>query len=333
MDLPTLWFVIIAVLWTGYLLLEGFDFGVGALLPVVSRDETDRQLTLGTIGPVWDGNEVWLITAVGATFAAFPVWYASLLSGFYLPLLLILVALIVRGVALEYRGKRPDARWRARCDAGIVFGSLVPAFFWGVIFANVVRGVPVDARGVVHASVVDLLNPYGLLGGTALLALCLLHGAVFLSLKTGGALRLRARGLGFAAAAVALPALTVALTATAAAREARWAYGAAVAAGLLVVAAAVALRGGREGWAFAATAATAVLVTGTLFGALWPQLLPTTLAGPGLTVGNAASASYTLEVMSWVAAVFTPLVIAYQGWTYWVFRRRLTREPAAVSAT
>ncbi|OLT07921.1 cytochrome d ubiquinol oxidase subunit II, partial [Pseudonocardia sp. CNS-004] len=202
MDLPTVWFVAIAVLWTGYFVLEGFDFGVGMLLPVLGRrSDADRRVLINAIGPVWDGNEVWLITALGAMFAAFPAWYAGLLSGFYVPVLLVVVALIGRGVAFEYRGKVDDARWRARWDAAIVFGSAVPAFTWGLVFANVVRGVELGPDGVVRSSLVDLLNPYALLGGLATVGLFVLHGAVFLALKTDGPVRRRAR----AAAAAARP--------------------------------------------------------------------------------------------------------------------------------
>ena len=194
MELTTVWFVLIAVLWTGYFVLEGFDFGVGMLLPVLGRDDRERRVMINTIGPVWDGNEVWLITAGGATFAAFPEWYATLFSGFYLPLLLILLALIVRGVAFEYRGKRARARpGSAAGTCAIVVGSVVPAFLWGVAFANIVRGVPLDADHEYTGSLLDLLNPYALLGGLTHARRCSsLHGAVFLALKTTGEIRDRA---------------------------------------------------------------------------------------------------------------------------------------------
>ncbi|WP_017598189.1 cytochrome d ubiquinol oxidase subunit II, partial [Nocardiopsis lucentensis] len=194
MELTVIWFVAIAVLWTGYFVLEGFDFGVGTLLPFMGRrDSVDRRVAINAIGPVWDANEVWLLTAGGAMFAAFPAWYASLFSGFYLPLLIILVALIVRGVAFEYRGKRDSSTWRTRWDRAIFFGSAVPAFLWGLIFANVVRGVAMDADHIVTAGLLDLFNPYGLLGGVTTLSLFTLHGAVFLTLKTDGPVRVRAR--------------------------------------------------------------------------------------------------------------------------------------------
>src|SRR5690242_16933048 len=195
MELTDVWFLLIAVLWTGYLVLEGFDFGVGLLLPVVAKDAVDRQVTLRTIGPVWDGNEVWLLVAGGATFAAFPLWYASLFSGFYLALLVILVALIVRGIALEYRNKVDDATWHRRWDLAIVIGSAVPALLWGVALANIVRGVPLDADHNFTGTFFTLLNPYALLGGLTTLVLFALHGAVFLALKTHGPVRDRARAL------------------------------------------------------------------------------------------------------------------------------------------
>src|SRR4051794_32686972 len=195
MELTTVWFALIAVLWIGYFTLEGFDFGVGMLLPVLSENETERRVLINTIGPVWDGNEVWVLVAGGATFAAFPEWYATLFSGFYLPLLLILVALIVRGLAFEYRAKRDDATWRARWDLAIVIGSFVPALLWGVAFANILRGVPIARNKEYVGGFFNLLNPYALLGGTTTLLLFLTHGALFVALKTDGDIRHRARAL------------------------------------------------------------------------------------------------------------------------------------------
>jgi cytochrome d ubiquinol oxidase subunit II len=332
-DLPTVWFVAIAVLWTGYFVLEGFDFGVGMLLPVLGRNvegsrdrEADRRVVINAIGPVWDGNEVWLITAVAAMFAAFPAWYAGVLSGFYVPVLLVIVALIGRGVAFEYRGKVDNSRWRARWDAAIVFGSAVPAFTWGLVFANIVRGVELGPDGVVRSGVLDLLNPYALLGGLATLALFVLHGAVFLALKTDGPVRRRARAAAGATAPAAAATLVAFLGWTQAdhgtpgtALVTAGAIGA-----LLAGAALVARR--REGWAFVATAAAIAATTAALFGALFPALLPS-LVHPAfdLTVAGAASAPYTLGILSWIGAAFLPLVLLYQSWSYWVFRRRVTR--------
>ena len=327
MNLATVWFILIAILWTGYFVLEGFDFGVGILLPVLGRDNTDRRMMINTIGPVWDGNEVWLLTAGGATFAAFPLWYASLFSGFYLALLVILVALIIRGVSFEFRGKVDSVRWRRNWDRAIFTGSVLPALLWGVAFANILRGVPLNAAGVYTGNLLTLLNPYGLLGGLATLSLFTLHGAIFLSLKTTGDLRERARSLAVrvAAAAVPLAAAFLAISQVAHGKPATDVT-AAVAAVALLGAVAAAFRG-REGWAFAGTAVTLVLTVATLFGDLYPDVLPSsTRATFSLTVSNASSAHYALLVMTWVALIFTPIVLLYQGWTYWVFRKRLSRS-------
>src|SRR5689334_22249962 len=189
MALTDVWFILIAVLWAGYLVLDGFDLGVGMLLPVLARTDAERRLMVNTIGPVWDGNEVWLLVAGGATFAAFPMWYASMFSGFYLALLLLLVALIIRGVSFEYRGKVDDPVWRGRWDVAIVIGSTLPALLWGVAFANIVRGVPIDGDGNFTGTVFTLLNPYGLLGGLAVVTLCCTYGAIFVALKTTGSIR------------------------------------------------------------------------------------------------------------------------------------------------
>jgi cytochrome d ubiquinol oxidase subunit II len=328
-DLPTVWFVAIAVLWTGYFVLEGFDFGVGMLLPVLGRGakgEADRRVVINAIGPVWDGNEVWLITAVGAMFAAFPAWYAGMLSGFYLPVLLIIVALIGRGVAFEYRGKVDHPRWRARWDAAIVFGSAAPAFTWGLLFANLVRGVELGSDGVVRSGLLDLLNPYALVGGLATLTLFVLHGAVFLALKTDGPVRRRARVVARTAAPAATAALFAFLMWTQADHGSpATAVIATGAVGALVAGVALVARR-REGWAFIATAVAVAATTAVLFGALHPAVLPS-LLDPAfdLTVANAASAPYTLGILSWIGAAFLPLVVLYQSWSYWVFRRRVTR--------
>ncbi|QBR93881.1 cytochrome d ubiquinol oxidase subunit II [Nocardioides euryhalodurans] len=336
MELTTVWFALIAVLWMGYFTLEGFDFGVGMLLPVLARDDTERRVLINTIGPVWDGNEVWLLVAGGATFAAFPEWYATLFSGFYLPLLLILVALIVRGLAFEYRAKRPDAAWKGRWDLAIIVGSFVPALLWGVAFANILRGVPIDADLEYVGGFFTLLNPYALLGGVTTLLLFLTHGAVFVSLKTDGDIRHRARalalkvGAGAAVAAVAFLVWTQVETGTAASAVAF------VVAALALVAGLLALPSGREGWAFLGTFVAIALAVAGLFLALFPDVMPTTLAaGESLTTTNAAATPYTLKIMTVVAVVFTPLVLAYQGWTYWVFRKRIAVHhiPVAPAAT
>jgi len=324
MATTTVWFIIIAFLWTGYFFLEGFDFGVGVLLPVLGRDDTERRVLINTIGPVWDGNEVWFIVAGAGTFAAFPEWYATLFSGFYLPLLAILLALIVRGVAFEYRGKRPDARWRRRWDRAIFWGSVIPAFLWGVAFANLVRGVPLDAAHEYAGAPGDLLNPFALLGGLTTLTLFVLHGAVFVALKTTGDVRRRANRVArvMVMAAIAVGGLFLLLTQLLYGKPVTWLTVAAAAAGLAV--AAVAGARGREGWAFAGTGTAIAFAVATLFLALFPHVMPSTLdAANGLTTTNAASSPYTLKIMTIVALTFTPLVMLYQGWTYWVFRRRI----------
>src|SRR3569833_1443416 len=324
MATTTVWFIIIAFLWTGYFFLEGFDFGVGVLLPLLGRDDTERRVLIPPPGPARAGPAVWFIVAGAATFAAFPEWYATLFSGFYLPLLVILLALIVRGVAFEYRGKRNDARWRRRWDRAIFWGSVVPAFVWGVAFANLVRGVPLDARHDYAGTVLDLLNPYALLGGLTTLTLFVLHGAVFVALKTTGEVRRRANRTArvVVTAAIVVGGSYLLLTQLSFGKPATWLTVTAAALGL--VAAAVANARGREGWAFAGTGTAIVFAVVTLFLALFPHVMPSTItAANGLTTANAAATPYTLKIMTIVAIVFTPLVMLYQGWTYWVFRRRI----------
>lgn len=324
MELTTVWFALIAILWMGYFTLEGFDFGVGMLLPVLGRDDRERRVLINTIGPVWDGNEVWLLVAGGATFAAFPEWYATLFSGFYLPLLLILVALIVRGLAFEYRHKRDDATWRQRWDLVLIIGSFVPALLWGVAFANILRGVPIDADMEYVGGFFNLLNPYALLGGAMTLLLFLTHGALFIALKTDGPIRHRARALalrlGTVAAVVAVAFLGWTQVDTGSAASAV----AFVLAALALVGGLAAASTGREGWAFLGTFVAIAAGVAGLFLALFPDVMPTTLTdGVSLTTTNAAATAYTLKIMTVVAAIFTPLVLAYQSWTYWVFRKRI----------
>ncbi|WP_323379929.1 cytochrome d ubiquinol oxidase subunit II [Streptomyces alkaliphilus] len=322
--LNVVWFSLIAVLWIGYFFLEGFDFGVGVLTRGLARDRRERRVLINTIGPVWDGNEVWLLTAGGATFAAFPEWYATLFSGFYIPLLLILICLIVRGVAFEYRSKRPEERWQRNWEHAIFWTSLLPAFLWGVAFANIVRGVPIDADGEYVGNLFTLLNGYALLGGAVTLLLFTFHGAVFIALKTVGEVRERARalagrlGLVTAALAVAFLGWTQLGTGTA------WSLLALVIAAGALVAALFANRAGREGWAFGLSGVTIAAAVTMLFLTLYPAVMPSSLnAEWDLTVVNAAATPYTLTIMTWVAAIATPIVLLYQGWTYWVFRKRI----------
>jgi cytochrome d ubiquinol oxidase subunit II len=327
-ELTTVWFILIAVLWIGYFVLEGFDFGVGVLLPVLGRNEKERRVMINTIGPVWDGNEVWLLVAGGATFAAFPEWYATLFSGFYLALFVILVALIARGVAFEYRGKRPGSPWKAWWDRAIFLGSVVPALLWGVAFANIVRGVPIEEVGgnlEYVGTFFDLLSPYTLLGGLVTLSLFTTHGAIFIALKTDGEIRTRARlvaervGLVSALLAVAFLVWTYVIN-----PELAFAV-LSVLAALCLVGGLVANRMGREGWAFLGTAFTLALAVAALFSNLYPNVMPSSIDPAfNLTIENASSTPYTLMIMTWVAVIMTPIVLLYQGWTYWVFRRRLT---------
>ncbi|WP_369266511.1 cytochrome d ubiquinol oxidase subunit II [Streptomyces harbinensis] len=333
MNLPDVWFALIAVLWVGYFFLEGFDFGVGVLTKALARDRTERRVLINTIGPVWDGNEVWLLTAAGATFAAFPDWYATLFSGFYLLLLAVLLCLIVRGVAFEYRAKRPGERWQRNWEHAIFWCSAVPAFLWGVIFANIVRGVPLDASHEYTGDVFGLLNPYALLGGALTLVLFTFHGAVFTALKTVGDIRGRARrlatGLGLAALALAAAFL---LWTQGASGDTRTLVAMVVAA-LSLGAALAANARGREGWAFSWSGLAIVAAVAMLFLALFPEVMPSTGDPAGtLTIENAASSPYTLRIMTWCAAIATPIVLLYQGWTYWVFRKRIGTQHIAPAA-
>ncbi|OEJ95461.1 cytochrome d ubiquinol oxidase subunit II [Streptomyces thermolilacinus] len=330
MELHTVWFVLIAVLWTGYFFLEGFDFGVGVLTKLLARDRVEKRVLINTIGPVWDGNEVWLLTAGGATFAAFPDWYATLFSGFYLPFLVILFCLIVRGVAFEYRAKRPEHRWQHNWEQAIFWCSLIPAALWGVAFGNIVRGVEIDASKEYVGSLFDLFNPYALLGGLVTLTLFTFHGAVFTALKTVGDIRARARKLawrlGLLTAVVALAFLTWTQTS-------RGDGTSLVAMGVAVVAlvgAVGAIKAGREGWSFALSGVTIAAAVAMLFLTLFPDVMPSSLNPDwSLTVTNAASSPYTLTIMTWCAAIATPVVLLYQGWTYWVFRKRIGTQHIA----
>ncbi|MEU2915408.1 cytochrome d ubiquinol oxidase subunit II [Streptomyces massasporeus] len=330
MELHDVWFVLIAVLWTGYFFLEGFDFGVGVLTKLLARNRPEKRVLINTIGPVWDGNEVWLLSAGGATFAAFPEWYATLFSGFYLPLLLILVCLIVRGVAFEYRVKRPEENWQRNWESAIFWASLLPAFLWGVAFANIVRGVKIDQDFNYAGGVLDLLNPYALLGGLVTLSLFTFHGTVFVGLKTVGEIRERARKLALRVGLVtALLALAFLLWTQSDRGDGVSLVAMSVAVASLLVAL-VAARAGREGWAFALSGLTIVAAVAMLFLTLFPNVMPSTLNPDwSLTVTNASSSPYTLKIMTWCAGIATPVVLLYQGWTYWVFRKRIGTQHIA----
>ncbi|CAB4894843.1 unannotated protein [freshwater metagenome] len=328
MSLNSVWFILIAVLWIGYFILEGFDFGVGILLKVVAKNQAERRAVLTTLGPVWDGNEVWLLVAGGATFAAFPEWYATLFSGFYLPLFLILTSLIVRGVAFEYRSKYGKVEWRGRWDNAIVISSFLPALLWGVAFANIVRGVPLTTSqsGAIEYSggFFNLLNPYALIGGLTTLFLFITHGAFFLALKTEGEIRVRSNALAKKTGLITAVLAVVFLLWTMLDLTAK----PIVVIGSLVIvvtwlAALASNLKGREGWAFLFSAIATAFVVITLFGGLYPNVMPNINGGEGLDIFNASSTPYTLKVMTIVAAVMTPLVLIYQAWSYWVFRKRI----------
>ncbi|OEU90312.1 cytochrome C oxidase assembly protein [Streptomyces abyssalis] len=330
MQLHDIWFAVIAVLWTGYFFLEGFDFGVGVLTRLLARDRRERRVLINTIGPVWDGNEVWLLTAAGATFAAFPDWYATLFSGFYLPLLVILVCLIVRGVAFEYRVKRTEKSWQDRWEAALFVTSLLPAFLWGVAFGNIVHGVPIGADKDYAGGLADLLGPYALLGGLVTLTLFTFHGAVFTALKTTGGIRPRARRLATVLGLGSSVLTAVFLTWTQLHSGDGRSLVAAAAAVLALLAAVAANAAGREGWAFGLSGVTIAGTVAALFLALFPDVMPSTLDPRwSLTAEGAASSPYTLKIMTWCAAVATPVVMLYQGWTYWVFRKRIGTQHIA----
>jgi cytochrome bd ubiquinol oxidase subunit II len=339
MDLQLFWFALIGVLWAGYFLLEGFDFGVGMLLPFLPRNERERDLMFGTIGPVWDGNEVWLVVAGGATFAAFPAWYATMFSGLYLALLLVLVCLIIRVVSFEWREKGHSPRWRAVWTSANVVGSVGASFLWGLALSNLVHGVPLDSDGGWAGSFADLFSAYTVFAGIVVVLLFAFHGATFLTIRTRGELCLRA---GHAARSLSLPAAVAAAAflvwtvVVATDRNDKDVFPPVLPCVLGIAALVLALvfvYRRRSGLAFAATAFAAVLLVATLFTSLYPRVL---VSSPdfanSLTVDNASSSHYALAVMTVVALIFTPLVLLYQGWTYYVFRHRLggeEPEPAA----
>ncbi len=331
MDLNTLWFILIAVLFTGFFFLEGFDYGIGILLPFLGKDDTDRRVIINTIGPVWDGNEVWLITAGGAMFAAFPNWYATLFSGFYVALVLMLLALIVRGVAFEFRSADKNPVWRATWDWAIFFGSLIPALLWGVAMSNLLLGVPIGENMAFEGNFWSLISPLSLLGGLTTLIGFTLHGALFLALKTEGEVQNRARKL---ASWLWLIVGTLVLVVSGVgffnlspdARPGLWPVVVPLTEVLLMLAG---LMSGqkRDGLAFIMSGLAIVYSTAMFFVALFPSVMISSLNDDwSLTIYNAASSPYTLRTMSWVALIFVPIVLAYQGWTYWVFRKRIGRK-------
>ncbi|MBG6224760.1 cytochrome d ubiquinol oxidase subunit II [Arthrobacter sp. CAN_A2] len=334
--LPTIWFVLIAVLWSGYLFLEGFDLGVGMLMKLMARNDTQRRVLLNTVGPVWDGNEVWLVTAVGATFAAFPYWYASLLSALYLPLLLVLLGLIFRAVGFEWRGKRHSDTWRNGWDWAIALGSFAAAAGIGAALALTTTGLPLDANGDRVGGAFSWATLPALLGAAAVVLFCLVHAAAFLALKTDGGVRAQADRLFRRLLPVAmLPFLAWALLVQLDTGSVLTWLAVVVAVGALSAAYRFSSVG-RDGRAFAALGLGMLALVGSIFGAVFPVVLPSTIDPAfDLTVQNASSSPYTLGLMSVVACFGVPLVLAYQAWTYWVFRRRVSESsiPAVHAVT
>lgn len=330
-DLNSLWFVLIAILFVGFFVLEGFDYGVGILLPFLGRDDRERRVIINTIGPHWDGNEVWMITAGGAIFAAFPQWYATMFSGFYLALVVMLVALIVRGVAFEFRSKHDNPRWRAVWDGAIFFGSLIPAILWGVALSNIARGVPIGGSMMFEGTFFDLVSPYSLLAGVASLLIFTLHGAIFLNLKASGVVAERALAT---AKRLWLPAIVII------GGFVVWSYASTdiftrlgvnpgvppIVAVLAMLSIGFFIREKQMGWAFIASMVAIALSVVTVFSGLYPRVLPSSISADfSLTIYNAAASDYTLTIMSIVAILLVPVVLGYQAWSYWVFRKRLER--------
>lgn len=341
MELTTVWFLIVGVLLIGYFVLDGFDFGVGISLPFLGKDDTDRRLLINTIGPVWDLNETWLIVAGASLFAAFPEWYATMFSGFYLALLLILVALIFRGVSFEYRHQGKGQKWTRWFDQFIFWGSVLPPLLWGVAFANLVQGVPIeplDGGGwIFTGTLLTLLNPYGLLGGICMLLLVFNHGLVFVSLKTVGDIRERAQALakkvGIATIVVGAAFLVWTIIMRLESDTFWLIVVCSAVAAVALIAAWIANAGGREGWAFTGNAVAIAFALLAIFMAMFPNLMySSTDSAYSMTIEGAASSQRTLELMTWVAVFTLPLVLAYQAWTYWIFRKRLSRDmiPVAV---
>jgi cytochrome d ubiquinol oxidase subunit II len=328
MALVPFWFIVITVLWTGFFILEGFDFGVGMLHSVVGKDEAGRRAAINTIGPLWDGNEVWLIVAGAAIFAAFPGWYATMFSGFYLALVLLLAALIVRGVSFEYRGKRDALRWRRTWDVLLIVGSVAAPLLIGVALGDLLHGLPINSSQEYTGSFFDLLQPYALLTGVTLVLICLLHGATFLSLKTTGDMRERSGRLARRVAPVTAAAVVAfAIWTHVTSRSTFFLSPVELLAVLAAIAAVWLVWEHHEGFAFAATTVTMAACILSIFTGLYPNVMvSSTTPAYNLTVHNTASGAYSLKVMTVVVIIFLPVVLAYQTWTYYVFRRRISQQ-------
>ena len=325
MDFALVWFTLVTLLWTGFFVLEGFDFGVGMLHGLVGRTDAERGLAINSVGPLWDGNEVWLIVAGASMFAAFPGWYATMFSAFYPALILLLVALIVRGVAFEYRGHRDSPRWRRNWSILLTAGSLLAPLLIGVALGGLLRGTPIDSSQEFTGGLVDLLTPYGLYVGLTVTVLAALHGSTFLALKVDDPVRARAHVLSRVLAPVAA-ALVLGFVVWTQSLASGWFPGVVpILAAVGVIAAVVLVGPRREAWRFVATAVALGGTVATLFVQLYPRVMvSSTNSAFDLTVRNTSSSPYALKVMTVVAAVFLPLVLLYQGWSYYVFRRRLT---------
>jgi cytochrome bd ubiquinol oxidase subunit II len=337
--LESIWFALWGVLWAIYFMLDGFDLGIGSLLPVLGKTDTDRRIMINALGPYWDGNEVWLITAGGVTFAAFPTTYAVLFSSLYTPLMMLLFALILRGVAFEFRGKVDSPRWRLVWDSCVVVGSFVPALLLGVAFANIFKGIPIDADGVNQGNLLTLLNPYGLMGGLLFVLLFLMHGSLWLAIKTEGAVHDRAASL---ARQLWLPLLGAAVLFLVATWFSTRLYDNYIKNPLLYIVPLaliplMAVGGllmnrvfiGKQEWWKAWAASCVTIVGTTLFGVvgLFPNMLPSSLnPAYSLTIYNSASSPLTLKIMLGVALTFVPVVIAYQTWVYRLFKGKVREE-------
>lgn len=324
--MTTFWFIIIAVLWTGFMVLEGFDFGVGALHRVVGRDDAGSREVLHSIAPVWDGNEVWLVTAGASMFAAFPGWYATAFSALYAPLVLLLIALILRGVGIEFWGKRDHPRWRRGWSVALAVSSVAAPLLVGVALADFGYGLPIDAQQEFTGNFWDLVPLYSVVTGLAFVAISLLHGAVFLSMKVRGEPRRRVLRI----ARIVAPIAVVLVAAMAIWTHVAVGHGFLLAAMELlaivaVIAAAWLVSAGSWGWAFVATAITIASMVLTIFTDMYPNVMVSSLgASNNLTIHNTSSASYSLKVMTVIAVIFLPAILLYQGWTYHVLRRRLS---------
>jgi cytochrome d ubiquinol oxidase subunit II len=330
-ELHTVWFVIIAFFWVGFFVLEGFDFGVGMLHTIIGRTDVERQVALNTIGPWWDGNEVWLVMAGAGTFAAFPLWYATMFSALYLALLLVLFALMARGVSLEFKGKRDSQRWRTTWRWCTTLGSLLVPLLLGVGLGDLLVGLPIDSNHDFTGDFFNLLTPYGLLTGVTLVSLCLLHGATFLKLRTADELRERARKiarpLGWAAIVLVIAWVIWTRNVAGGADVPGPVEALAI---IAVIFAARAVITDYDGWAFAASATAIAATVGSIFIDLYPNVMvSSTNSRYNLTVNNAASGHYALTVMTVVAVIFLPLVLLYQGWSFHVFHGRIRTPPPA----